>query len=288
MAVSLASVNYEPTEQIHAALIDRLARDDLHLPLLPQVSTEILHLTNDPDADMAKLAALIQQDQALATQVLKISNSAAYAPRSPIVSMQQAVAWLGMKMLGELALAVSIENGVFRVKGYEPEITDLWRHALATGLFAKEIARLERQNVECAFLCGLLHSIGKPVVLQAILEIQTGMSLMLEWRELAMLLDIHHVQVGALMVEKWKLPPQVKEAILYFQDYTQAPHPSSVAMTTCLANRLASHLLGWDSLDPDALASLPVVEALNLYPDHMEELDAKGETILQAVEAMVV
>ncbi len=288
MADSLASVELEPVEHIHAALVDRIAKDELKLPLLPQVATEVLNLTSDPDAEMAKLATLIQQDQAIASQVLKISNSAAYAPRSPIVSMQQAVSWLGMKMLGELALTVSIENGVFRVKGYEPEITSLWRQALASGLYAKEIARQGRNNVEGAFLCGLLHTIGKPVVLQAILEIQRTLNLTLEWDAFSRLLESHHVPVGASVVEKWKLPPQVKEAILYYRDCSESPSLSPVAMVTCLADHLASYLLEVDERDAAALESLPVVEALNLYPDDMEALHEKGETILQAVDAMTV
>jgi len=288
MTESLASVELEPLEQIHAALVDQIAKDDLKLPLLPHVATEILNLTSDPDAEMVQLAGLIQQDQAIASQVLRIANSAAYAPRSPIVSMQQAVSWLGMKMLGELALTISIESGVFRVQGYEPEITSLWRHALASGLYAKEIARVGRHNVEGAFLGGLLHTIGKPVVLNAVLEIPQTMGLALEWESFFMLLDVHHVQVGASVVEKWKLPPQVKEAILYYRDYTKSPNPSPVAMVTCLADYLASHILKLDSLDEAGLQSLPVVDALNLYPDDMDTLFTHGKTILQSVDAMVV
>lgn len=288
MAEALASVELEQVEHIHAALVDRITKDELKLPLLPQVATEVLNLTSDPDANMAKLATLIQQDQAIAGQVLKIANSAAYAPRSPIVSMQQAVSWLGMKMLGELALTVSIESGVFRVQGYESEITSLWRHALASGLYAKEIARQGRHNVEGAFLSGLLHTIGKPVVLQAVLEIQQSMGVTLDWNGFSMLLEVHHVPVGASVVGKWNLPPQVKEAILYYRDYTQSPNLSPVAMVTCLADCMASNLLELSSLDEAGLESLPVVDALNLYSDDMDELQAQGKKILQAVDAMVV
>ncbi len=164
MAESLTSVDLESVEKIHVTLVDRIAKDELNLPLLPRVATEVVNLISDPDADMAKLATLIEQDQAIASQILKISNSAAFAPRSPIVSMHQAVSWLGMKMLGELALTISIENGVFRVQGYEPEITSLWRQALASGLYAKEIVRVGQHNLEGAFLGGLLPPLGKPVV----------------------------------------------------------------------------------------------------------------------------
>ncbi len=286
MAESLASVDLESIEKIHAALMARIAKDELSLPLLPHVATEVLNLTSDPDADMAKLAALIQQDQAIASQVLRIANSAAYAPRSPIVSMQQAVSWLGMKMLGELALTVSIENGVFRVQGYEPEITSLWRQALASGLYAKEIARVGRHNVEGAFLSGLLHTIGKPVVLNAVLEIQQTMGLALEWESFSMLLDVHHVQVGASVVEKWKLPPQVKEAILYYRDYTKSPNPSLVAMVTCLADCLSYHLMNPDDVSEESLRQHPVVGHLRCSPDTITALLAKREEVIQVVAAM--
>jgi len=69
MTESLASVQLEPFEHIHATLVDRIAKDELALPLLPHVATEVLNLTSDPDADMPKLAALIQQDQSIASQV---------------------------------------------------------------------------------------------------------------------------------------------------------------------------------------------------------------------------
>ncbi len=114
------------------------------------------------------------------------------------------------------------------------------------------------------------------------------MGLALEWKSFSMLLDVHHVQVGASVVEKWKLPPQVREAILYYRDYTQSPSPSLVAMVTCLADHFASHILELDSLDEAGLESLPVVDALNLYPDEMKTLYAHGETILQSVDSMVV
>ena len=75
-----------PVEQIQETLLNRIKSDQLRLPLLPQVANQVLILTCDPQADALRLAALIQQDQALATQILKIANSPAYMPRSPIVS----------------------------------------------------------------------------------------------------------------------------------------------------------------------------------------------------------
>ena len=160
----------EESEAVRARITTQLEQGALDLPLLPVVANQVLLLSGDPNADSSKLSALIQQDQALAGQILRIANSAAYAPRSPIVSLQQAIAWLGMNMLASLAFSVSVQSGVFKVKGYEKEVRALWHQALATGLYGKEIARRNRHNVENAFLCGILHTIGKPLLIHLILQ----------------------------------------------------------------------------------------------------------------------
>jgi len=77
-----------PIEQLEQALIKRLERGEIELPLLPQVASQVMALTSDPSADAAKLSSLIHQDQALAAHVLRIANSPAYMPRSPVASLQ--------------------------------------------------------------------------------------------------------------------------------------------------------------------------------------------------------
>jgi len=288
MAEASTSVKLEPVEHIQATLLDRIESGQLRLPLLPQVANQVLMLTSDPEADATQLAALIQQDQALATQILKIANSPAYMPRSPIVSLQQAVAWLGMKLLSDLALTVSIQNGVFRVRGYEKQIGELWRHALASGLFAKEIARQCRQNVESAFLSGLLHTIGKPVVLEAIIDIQESMSLTLEWDQVDGLLHTHQAQVGARVTESWGLPDLVKDAILYYDHYQDSTKSPKVAMITSLADHCALALLTAQGWDEPSLTQLPVIQDLNLYAEDVTSLMGHEDMILKSVNAMCV
>ena len=77
--------------EIRARLVQRIAERRLELPLLPQTAADVMTLCNDTSCDAVVLSALIQRDQALAAHTLHVSNSAAYAPREPIVSLQQAV-----------------------------------------------------------------------------------------------------------------------------------------------------------------------------------------------------
>ena len=288
--VSNAPTPQADSETLRARLIDLLEQEIIDLPLLPVVANQVLQLSGDANADVNKLSALIQQDQALAGQILRIANSPAYLPRSPIVSLQQAIAWLGMNMLAGLAFSVSVQSGVFSVKGYEKEIRVLWSHALATGLFGKEIARRLRHNVENAFLCGLLHTIGKPTLLHLLLTSQGGEESPPSWTVLDPVIQEYHIAAGTKLAEVWKLPDPVQEAICLYPDHTyhQATSPTKGAIITCLADHLAAHCLGLSSLEEESLRGLQVIQDLNFYPDDMDALLDLREGIQQSVEAFLV
>ena len=288
--VSNAPIPQADRETLRAHLSHQLEQETVDLPLLPVVANQVLQLSGDPNADVNKLSSLIQQDQALAGQILRIANSPAYLPRSPIVSLQQAIAWLGMNMLAGLAFSVSVQNGVFATKGYEKEIRILWSHALATGLYGKEIARRLRQNVENAFLCGLLHTIGKPVLLHLLLTSQGAEENPPSWAVLDPLIQEYHISAGTKLAEAWKLPDPVQEAIRLYPDetYSQGTSPTKGAIITCLADHLAFYCLGASSHEEETLRALPVIQDLNFYPDDVDALLDLREGIQESVKAFLV
>jgi len=273
-------------EQVERALVERIDKDRIDLPVLPQVAGKVMALANDPSADAARLSALIHQDQALAAHVLRIANSPAYMPRTPIASLQHAVAMLGVNQLSEIAVTVSLKSGAVKIPGHEADVRQLWRHALASGAYAKEVARTRRYNVESAYLCGLLHAVGKPVVLKTVTTIAAELHIPLEPGAVASLLDGYHSQVGSLIATEWVLPPQVAEAITYYEAYEQAPAHRQEAMMTCLADRLATHILNPDSFDDSTLREHHVFADLNFYPNDVDALLGIKEKILNLVDAM--
>ena len=273
-------------DDVRCALENRIEKGNLDLPLLPRAASEVIALTSDPNADASRLSSLIHQDMALAGHILKIANCPVYMPLSPIVSLQQAIAWLGMNNLAEIALTISMKNGVFQVQGYIAEIKQLWKHALASALYGKEIARLRRHNVESAFLCGLLHTIGQPVIFREIVTLQKECGIDLNWEAMYRRMQEHHVRVGIMIADKWTLPDQVKEAITYYSNYSVAPSFATLAMITCLADRLATHFLDPDVMDEHAVRDHPVAQDLNLYPEDLDTLLEKGEVILAGSDAM--
>src|SRR5882672_9489984 len=187
---------------IRAAVAERLATGTFDVPMLPQVASQVGMLASSTDADAARLSALIHRDPVLAGHVLRIANSPAYMPRMPIVSLQQAVARLGLQTVAEIAFAASIQGGVFKVPGYEAVLLRLWRHALTSGAFAKEVARARRLNVESAFLCGLLHAVGKPALLQVATDVARSIGVDLDAATLFELLEELHATIGLRIAEQ--------------------------------------------------------------------------------------
>jgi HD-like signal output (HDOD) protein len=280
------SQNIDMPEQVERALVERIDKDRIELPVLPQVAGRVMALANDPSADAARLSALIHQDQALAAHILRVANSPAYMPRTPIMSLQHAVAMLGVNQLSEIAVTISLKSSAIQVPGYEADIQQLWRHALASGAYAKEIARLRRYNVESAYLCGLLHAVGKPVVLKAITTIATELHIPLTPSVVLAFLDSYHSRIGIMIAAEWSLPSQVAEAIAYYWVYEQAPSHRHEAMMTCLADRLATYILVPDSFNDSTLREHSVFTDLNLYPDDIDTLLSLKEKVLNLVDTM--
>ncbi len=278
----------ESMQQVERELVRRIESGTVDLPLLPQIASRVMALTHDQTADAARLSVLIHQDQALAAHVLRIANSPAYMPRTPIVSLQHAVAMLGLTLLSEIAFTASLKGGAYQVPGHETEVKQLWRHALGSGAYAKEIARLRRYNAESAYLCGLLHAIGKPVVLKTVVEVSKQLRASLERQAVMTLLEGYHARVGKLIAEKWGLPKQVVEAIVYSTCYEQAPTFRQEVMITCLADRLATYLLNPEAFDERTVRDHPVFADLNLYPNDVDTLLAVKDKVLAVVEAMAI
>ncbi len=273
----------------------RVAAGTYKVPLLPQVASQVVTLAASASVDASKMSALIHRDPSLAGQVLRIANSAAYAPRMPIVSLQQAVARLGLNVISEIAFAASLQSGVFKVPGYEGELKRIWRHSLASGVWAKEIARIRRTNVESAFLCGLLHAVGKPALLQLLVDVARELGGSAEAKFLILHIEEQHRALGKRVAEAWQLPSPVLVAIVHYADYRSSAPGAPEAMTTCLADRLATWSMGDEGEEMTvpgeakkvALRDHPVFVDLNLYPEDVSALVGKRAAVASVVDALM-
>ncbi|MDH5575073.1 MAG: HDOD domain-containing protein [Nitrospirota bacterium] len=156
----------EPPEMLELMLpfLEMLEKKDLDLPPLSEVARKVLAFTTDSKATMKQLTTLIEQDPLLTAKIFKMTNSAAYGTHREIELLTQAIALLGLHSVAGMAFALAVQDGVFNDRGYEREVRRLWAHAIATAFYAKTLASMIVNNQDMAFLCGLLHSISKLLV----------------------------------------------------------------------------------------------------------------------------
>ncbi len=189
------------------------------LPLLPQVLVKILQL--DPEAEnyfdeFEKMAA---EDPAFAVRVISLANSASSAPADPIDTIKGALARLGAGSIANFVASLSVQR-VFVPR--EPSQIRLWKHSIETAVGAQRIAQLAPElkvNSDRAYLVGLLHDIGRFVMLEhaepELREVEEH-----NWAtpdELVQAdIDVYtytHSELGYLACQRWGLPDSVADVV---------------------------------------------------------------------------
>lgn len=257
----------------------------LTIPVLPAVAIEMLRMYKDPDANARAMADLIQKDQSLVGSVVRVCNSAAYGGVRPITSLQLAIARLGIRVLGRIAVSHIVRGKVFSAHAHEKEMAALWTHAQLTALLASEVAGACGMENEEAYLCGLLHSVGMPTVYQAIEELKSRRAIDLSTAMETALAEEFHRRVGFMVTEAWTLPLVVRWSCLHYETPAEAPpEAAQIVAVVHLATRLARAFLDNDS--PDELLASPALATLGLAPERLQTLIDDQETFIQKAQDM--
>jgi two-component system cell cycle response regulator len=221
------------------------------LPSLPAVAVRLLELTSDPDVSMREIAKLVQQDQALAAKVLKTVNSSFYGLTTPCSSIERAMGYLGLNTVKSLVLGFSLVETTKDADG-DFDLESHWRRAIigATGarLVAQKVAGLDPED---AFTASLFQDMGglafyvtyREDYVQAVTGVPHR-SLCKQEREV---FGFDHAKVGSALASKWKLPPEISDAIQYHHTPDECESQYKL-----LSRVVATGALICNCLDPDA------------------------------------
>lgn len=274
-------------QKFSGAIKQAVAAGDIDVPMLPEVAYRVLALSRNSESTATEMAELIETDQALAGHVMRIVNSAAYSPVSNILSLKQAVTRLGMKVISEIALAAVLGAKMFKTPGFDDYVEYNWQHAIATSLWSKEIAQHCDVDTEVAFLAGLLHSIGRPALLQAILELAERQQQRLTPEMVHSLENCYSEQVTALVLTKWQLPDQVVKSAKPYEQVDEADEAFKIAATVHVGARLATYMLDVGAEDDrSSLMDMPALEVLDIDEDQLMQLMSVEETIEQRLGSL--
>lgn len=262
---------------------------DLQLPPLPGSAIRVAALAQNVNTSAREMADVIGCDPALATRVLRAVNSPLYAMERRFTALPMAVNALGNHAI-HMLVVVSATSDAFSRKGKRtPLEKELWEHSVKVGVAAREIsAALGMRGGEESFLCGLLHDIGKLLLVR---HDPTG------YAEIAKMPEEHkrlqcesecygfnHAQIGALVIRRWNLPDVIGDVINHHHWPSEAGQSIFLTRAVNLADEMVYHggLTGNPEED-QILLSRESVAALRLTEDQLRQIWTKTQ---QAVKEM--
>ena len=205
--------------EISGEMQKKILREIHDLPTFPENITEIQDMCKIRDISLKKISDRISLDPSLSTSVLKLANSAGFFTRNKVDQIIDAVKIIGLKNLEALLITTSaraIMNDKYSV------FKKIWDHCNKTALYARYIALKFGFSVLCdnAALGGLLHDLGKIVLLSTNKSLTEWISDVSRKKELRtsttieeVSIGISHAKIGELIAEKWNLPDFIIDAI---------------------------------------------------------------------------
>jgi len=229
---------------------------ELEIPSIPLVLIKIIQ-TLDADSGSAKqLEELILHDPALSARILRLANSAFYSFRARVKTISHAITLLGMNLVTSLAIGINIFDTFTKgAKGEAALINQLWTHSCGVGVLVRKIWSQKSgvpKEAEFAFLCGLLHDLGK-VVLFKTYPGKYGPIFAAEKTETDMAISgyeeenygVDHAVIGEMLAKQWGFPKELAGLIRKHHDLSETDTPMVAAVM--LADQLAKELkIGYD------------------------------------------
>ncbi len=196
--------------------------DDIDgIPTFPDHVLELIDLCKRRDVEIKVISDKIMQDPALSADVLKLANSAGFITGKRIENLNEAVMTIGLKNLEALLIATSARK--ILDKRYT-KFEQIWEHCNRASFYARTIAaRYKLGNIiENVSLAGLLHDLGKIILLSTDLKLTNWIADLVADRKMRtstvleeVSIGISHSTIGELMADKWKLPGYLVETIRY-------------------------------------------------------------------------
>lgn len=237
-------------KKMKANKIESIVNSIKELPPLPTTFMKLSELSRNPNSSISDVVKVISLDQAMSIRVLRTCNSPFYGLKKEVTSVAQAAAYLGFNSLLNIATA-KVANDLFnvKVKGYDLEEGELYRHSIATALGASIIAKRKHPALkDTVFTGGLLHDIGKLIMARYVSEEYQKIKDIVQNKQISFneaeknVLGIDHSELGEKIGKKWKLGNSLLMAIRFHHEPTASDSESPIPHIVHVADALAMML----------------------------------------------
>lgn len=195
--------NAEPDFDIMTEFIHRFNSGKIELPVLPHIVQEIQDLLSGSEPSTEDLAKIIEKDGVMSTKLISVANSPLYKGTETVTSVNAALIRLGLKEAQSIITTITNKNLYNSDNSVLKDLLNkLWMHSLACATCGKLIAEaLGMDNLENIFLMGIIHDIGKMLLIKAVQDITPNESF--ENQEIQLAIHEIHTSFGAILIKKW-------------------------------------------------------------------------------------
>lgn len=262
------------------------------MAVLPHVVFKVLELSSSTDNPTSEIEKAITVDPGFSSKVLILANSAAFALPRKVLSIREALMFLGYKAVRQLAMTVGIYD-MFVGKNDRESLRRRawWRHSVDSALCAKWLAEhTGKLPGDDAYTCGLLHYIGK-----TLLERFGGFEYkhveemvvfgIKDYKAEEAVYGCNHVEVAVAAARKWGLAGE----LIFGLEYTHPPEEDDPfrfhRACTALATQIATMAVEGNTFSEDSLHCLPVwaMEMMELKLDQAEKIVEGASTSISSM-----
>lgn len=259
------------TERVMAEIVRNLERGNLELPPIPDIMQRIVAKIDNANVSIDEIVDCIT-DQILVSKILKICNSPYYRRSGKVSTLRDAILYLGFKALISVVTVHALSTFSPKNAG---QIRKVLQHCLVCGMVCRQIAQDMRGDHDQAFICGLLHDIGKTVMLELLgdylLTDEVREQLIGEW----------HAEVGYLLARKWNFDEAIQESIRYHHAPERSGAHGQLVEMVYLSNIMTHSSCQPDRLDAAGLARIGLKQAnLAELMQRVDDLDRAAREIV--------
>ena len=222
-------------------LAERLKNDSIKFPVMPDIAIQIDQLFKEnPDASVSDIAEIIKTDPALTMRLISISNSAHYRGATSIENLEEAIMRMGMKETQNYLLLLTARS-MFDSDNpsFKKLLEALWVHSLATAQAARLLGKLVKYpDLDLLFTLGMLHDMGKLLLLQILIELDKNGRDMDE-ANIIEIVDTLHMAFGASLMRKWNMPNEFSYTAEQHHTIAEGGNYSQQFLIVCLANLIS-------------------------------------------------
>jgi HD-like signal output (HDOD) protein len=275
---------------INATRVSRLTRNQIEirlkscarLPSLSTINSALRELLNADQRYTSQISEIIRRDPSLTARLLRLVNSVYYGLTTPVNSIEEAVFYLGVRQIRQLAMVTPVIEDFQKLAGNAPyPWREFWQHCIGVAIMTREvISAVMVPPDEADYVSGLVHDVGKIVLASAFplhfnaIYIQGAAANQDLLTVESELLGIHHAELGAIYLKHHNLPDVMVESAMYHHAPEQATHSPQIVSAVQIANLCVRHAEIGRSGDPTPVSAEDWINASGwnvLFPSRNEE-----------------